>query len=393
MGHALPETCSQANPPASTTISPDTLDVFIPHTRLEELAACTGLASGGLNCTLTFTVIDVIRYRTLSRQVVIMQHRGAHMALVNRRHELIPLAAFDVLVLRAIDREDGTSVFSVLTAMTAGTRDLTVTVRARGMSGTTLTPAESDFCARAGHEAQRNASLHLHFNIAAGSSIQRLTHFVGSADRLDVFYTLQDSVNSEVVMDIAAARNVSGTYAICTARPLQIAYDAGTVWATAGLGKAAVGRLQVINATSSVSSDALATSGAPGQLITFLAIGEVSTVKIRPVSVLLAYAQNASVAALFPSPVATMQSGHLDFQRNFRQHCLASSSCQYEYALANSALEVTFLLRNCSSSEPAEARAWIARSFGAVHDAGHVNELCKRMTQMRTPAVSRARGA
>lgn len=388
MGHALPETCSQANPPASTTISPDTLDVFIPHTRLEELAACTGLASGGLNCTLTFTVIDVIRYRTLSRQVVIMQHRGAHMALVNRRHELIPLAAFDVLVLRAIDREDGTSVFSVLTAMTAGTRDLTVTVRARGMSGTTLTPAESDFCARAGHEAQRNASLHLHFNIAAGSSIQRLTHFVGSADRLDVFYTLQDSVNSEVVMDIAAARNVSGTYAICTARPLQIAYDPGAVWAAAGLGKEAVGRLQVINATSSVSSDALATSGAPGQLITFLAIGEVSTVKIRPVSVLLAYAQNASVAASFPSPVATMQSGHLDFQRKFRQHCLASSSCQYEYALANSALEVTFLLRNCSSREPTEARSWIARSFGTVHDAGHVNELCNRMTQMRTPAAA-----
>lgn len=388
MGHALPETCSQANPPASTTISPDTLDVFIPHTRLQELAACTGLASGGLNCTLTFTVIDVIRYRTLSRQIVIMQQRGAHMALVNRRHELVPLAAFDVVVLRAIDREDGTSVFSVLTAMTAGTRDLTVTVRARGMSSTTLTPAELDFCARAGHEAQRNSSLDLHFSIAAGSSSQRLTHFAGSADRLDVFYTLQDSMDSEVVMDIAAARNVSGTHAICTARPLQIAYDAGAVWAAAGLGKAALGRLQAINATSSVSSDALATSGTPGQLITFLAIGAVSTVKIRPVSVLLAYAQNASVAASFPSPVATMQSGHLDFQRNFRQHCLASSSCQYEYALANSGLEVTFLLRNCTSSEPAEARAWIARSFGAVHDAGHVQELCKRITQMRTPAAA-----
>ena len=381
MGRHADETsvgnCSASPELDSTQLQSDLLEFAIPESMLSTVGRCVVDVSGGVTCTLELAVIDTVRYTKVERTISVHIRRGATLVMLPPRNQYIPLKHIEVLVLHAIDL-GSSRVYAVLTVMQADAagEDLHVTLRARGMTSYVLSPSEEATCARVmGNSTRVTNALTLY----DGKVDASVSFWRGTSDTVQVFFTLVRGTHTASTMDIAAARNVSGLPAMCEPLPVAVTISRGVVHAAAGLGAHIIYGMQRLgNATAALET----THGELGNLVTF--IGQTTssmTAVVTPRAVLAVYTKNNADLSGVANIVTNY--GDLDFTHAFRQACLSTTDCQYEYLLKNPAVLAYHVLSDCSGSAQDAARQWIRMSFGAVHDAGHVNALCARMQAPR----------
>jgi hypothetical protein len=362
--------CSPSLVLPATATSTSSLDFLLPLDQLETVAVCAP-AAGGRLCTLRLSIIDVIRMRTLVKQVDIALTEAATLIALPAPVQYVPLSAIDVDVLRGFQTPHGI-VHIVRLELRGSTEELWVSVRVRHMSKYDPTTTDDKACARF---ASTRSPLPAEFLLAPGEAVSGLTYWLGSGERVEVFLTLEPTAaSSPTAMDVAAIRNVSGLPFACYEAPAAARLEAVGVYVVTGLGADAVHRMQRVRNASLPS-----THGELGNLVTLFGVAAYPEVpRVRAHTVLAAYARSPA-AAEQASHAAAAVNGSLDFRHDFRAFCLASPDCQYEYVLSNPRLHGFFLLANCSDPEQGRARAWIRASFGAVHDGGHVAALCAHL--------------
>jgi hypothetical protein len=246
------------------------------------------------------------------------------------------------------------------------------------MDHTELSDAERVLCSRyAVSESEEQNSTQ--FLLAPGQYREMRSYWIGKQALLHVLYTLHNTANALDIMDIAAVRNVSGQDHACKPAADALTVRLGDVRVGFGLGAQVVSRLELVN----TQTEHLV-HGELGQLVTFFAeASDATVVNIRLVGLLAAYVRGNELSDMqqkhYDDAIHTVQ-GKVDFSPGFRQWCNSvPDSCVYEYFARHRLYNTTKEVNCASDTTRHTAQKWIQTSFGAVHDAGHIQMICRNI--------------
>lgn len=381
LGTTYNETCSNPASLDSHQTGPRSLQFDVPDARLEEVANCELVMLGAeqvQQCTLVVSIVDTVRYNTLSTTLIITTKRGMTFIHVGRAHTYIPLEAFSVLVLPVRDTAQGTTVFSFSTTVRAATEAVNMTLRVRGMSPYVVGEGTNAACERLTVEGVESRTAYL----PVGDERTFTSLWEGTGDVVHGLYALEvmDGDGILTTMDIAAVRNTSGAVRACeSVAKTEAQFDGGIVYAVAGLGADV---LQAMTRLVRPTTPLATTQGQLGNLFTFFAQATTrnpNTVRLR--SMLAAYSKTDAVDLYLGNHNATrLVSGELDFTGEFRQWCQGESACEYEYVTQNPYYATTYPLTDCSAAGQAAAVAWVRARLGVPNDQNHIATLCGMVT-------------
>ena len=365
------ESCSMPDPPPSLRISSSQLEFDVPDDRLTELAQCKVLQNssyGELDCILQVSIVDTVLLHHVSVAVPLQLRRGASLAFLPGAHTYVPLLSFHAEVQLAYT-DAGSPVFLVITD--------TVPLPSAGATLVTLSsglelvqpPADVNCRRYAGHTSDSSIdSWPLHGAPARASTFLRAP---AGTSLLKLYYTLRlleregTEEQQKNIMNIAVWRNLTLEHAVCEAPPVLQITNVGEVLSCSGLGAAAVATAKAVHAATET------VRGELGGLTSFVARALHEHVReVRASSILAAFALPPEENLL--QSVAVQSAGRLDFTETFRAACAVSARCHFSYVHGNG----VHFMRACDAAGQNEARAWLVRTLGLVHDAGHVQALC-----------------
>ena len=212
-----------------------------------------------------------------------------------------------------------------------------------------------------------------------GAPVRASTFLRGPAGTsfLKLYYSLRlleregGSQDAQNTMNVAVWRNLSLAHAVCEADSVPLALRVGEVLSCSGLGDFAVARATALNGAAET------VSGELGGLTSFVAHALHAHVRdVKATALLAAFALPPAVP-LLAGNVTAMLAGSIDFTEGFRAACSASVYCHFQYVQGLG----VHLLRSCDIASQDAARDWLRTSIGVVHDAGHVQALCRLATQ------------
>lgn len=360
---AVQDPCSESPALVHEQIDSDVLKFTIAESQIAHVAECSfeGLRR---ECSLVVSIVDTVLRQSYSRTVLLYADRAVEWALLSGPKKIVPLAQFQVQVLKAYETGE-TDVYLVTTTAASVGPQYNMTTHGSGMTYES-TP---QLCQRLPQQHTVTNSITVTSDIVTTSSYWAASR---DADTLRWFFTL-DGGNGNI-MDIAAVRNVSTLEPVCTPTLSLVSFERGFVEAAAGLGAEAIERGTVTG---------LYTHGELGTLLTFFGFAsDPAVTSVIPHSALAAHVTQATTTAMtMQVPNATeLRAGNLGFRPAFRAWCRAHE-CQYEYLHIDLRGRTMFALADCSSDQKRAAKSWIVNTLGAVHDAGHVDAVCERLAQ------------
>ena len=392
------ESCSQASPLWHTSVSPTLTDFEIPDSRLADIGNCISNGTEVLNCEITISIIDTLLFQYTSVQARLQLTRGQALATVSGEHRYIPLEAFFVDIHLAY-MQNNSPVYAIVSNMKSLAKNVydgRIAVKIRGVGMQFVQPSSEYNCARL-QVAEGDALSVQSWTLYSGNATSTTSFFLmpqanAQAQAITLYYTLHlldrstvETDNRGNIMDIVVWRNTSLSHSVCAVNVPTAHIKQGEVFSASGLGKTSVLQMSKLN------NAAHAVRGELGGLTSFIARGLYSYISnVQLVSMLTTGTLASASHLLLNQNVTHLQHGQLVFDHNFRQNCLATTACFYQYLQYDPHGSGIYQFNNCSSSHQSAARNWLARIYGVNNDHGHIEQLCKKAVK-QTPFGSQYR--
>ena len=373
------ESCSQQPALITSRVGSTQLTFEIPDTRLAEIGNCHWEGSQ-LNCELHVSIVNVVMFGVYSVTVRVQLQRAASMSVIGGAHTYIPLSQIRVEAQLAYnDRYN--YVIAVVSDILGTTAAGNIEVELRGTNMVLTNPVQD--CLRYlpnsvfvdNTKAKWLVNTSIHTITTTYMNISSTVH-TDNTLLVQLYYTLRlldreradDAVHNQ--MHITVWRKIKLSHAVCQPTPETSHVVPGDVLSCSGLGAEKVAH---VTAHKTSLHEVRGELGGLSSFVARAAHSHISMIKLRNVLV---------TNVLPPFPVIYLQNytflqgGNLHFTPEFKQVCLESNACVFNYAHYDVYGRQMHIMHSCSVSAQQIARNWLVSNLGVVHDAGHVAALC-----------------
>ena len=379
---AAPETCVGLPGLAAAARGSTALEFELPDEVLASVGTCRTEAETQV-CALAISLVDVITWHAVTKHLELRTTRAVATAHTTRTKQMLPLSLFDVRVGLWRVLASGEHVFQIVTVA----RGAPMRMQSSALGMTQLAHVED--CERFSLSNATRAvpgSLSL---VSPAANTSTVSYWLSGANVSTVKIVFHLAMLDEPlnIMDVAAVRDVRHLVPVCAPGTHRLRYDAGRVWAAAGLGRDAVYRMRHARDAGQGVGAGGRVHGKLGTLLTFVAESTFQGNASISLGRILASHLRAREDAYRLANATDLVRGVRDFSPAFRTWCFSLPSlCHLEYINVHVARSNLFVLEQCSVSGQTQARTWLRANYGLVHDDGHVQALCALQGAMRPHA-------
>lgn len=383
MGSVMEEQCSKSHSLHTVKNSASSLSVRMSEYDLSDVGSCTRVKNA-INCTIVFSILNSIsgQIQHQSLNVIIMKTHS--ILFINNAQSYIPMNNFQANVYKLFETGDGDVVYKFTWSMHTASNPLSIETHARYMLPYDISNEEKNRCLRL-QTPFRNTSRDFSQNSFSqeiyAHSAYAVTYWKGSSDLFKGILSLKAEHNLGM-MDIAVVRNMSAIGFVCPQTSKDYILQMGHVLSTHGLGEDAVFNM--------IASPTYPTYGNLGTLRTFFAFAHTNAptnITLRNILAVYTLQERFSASDLQTVESAVyvnnLESGNIEFTKEFMLWCLRNNACEFEYISAYHNYNFVHELSLCDSASQLQAQRWIQKNFGAVHDNGHVAACCEFMNRQQ----------